>query len=234
MRRLTDVLVFVGPSGSGKSTLINHLLERWPQHFGFCTSHTTRQPRLAEVAGKHYHFVSRETFRHMINSGAFVEYNKVFSPSRTDGARGSSNNDSTNAADDSDDADYYGTTKKELYKILNQDKVVLMDLDIAGAMNIKKYCNCSVNGDKQPQLRVKVVFLKGPGLEVIAQRLRQRGTESDASLQKRLRENEKWLNWCLTNPNFFNHTLLNRDLETCLAELRGFVATQVLSPASAL
>ncbi|KAH9582219.1 Guanylate kinase/L-type calcium channel beta subunit [Trypanosoma melophagium] len=270
MQRLADILIFVGPSGSGKSTLINHLLQSWPQYFGFCTSHTTRKPRPGEVAGKHYYFVEKDTFRQMINEGRFVEYNRVFGKRKESSLQdemkandkdnnnnnnnnnnnhhhhhhhhhnSNSNNDSRVGSTSVDDADYYGTSKKEMHAILSQNKVVVMDTDITGAQNIKKYCLASAhnnnnnnnNNNSNRPLRVMVVFVRSPDITALERRLRLRGSESDASLRLRLRENQNWLAWYAANPDFFQHVFLNNKLELCLAELRRFVFSRVLAPTS--
>src|SRR5699024_4407544 len=70
------LFVVAAPSGAGKSTLVNALLEREPG-IRLSISHTTRAPRPRESEGSHYHFVSRETFRSMIDADQFFEYAEV-------------------------------------------------------------------------------------------------------------------------------------------------------------
>ncbi|MEM9907700.1 MAG: guanylate kinase, partial [Cyanobacteria bacterium P01_D01_bin.44] len=67
------LIVFTGPSGVGKGTLLRQLLERHPD-IQLSVSATTRQPRPGEVNGQHYHFVSRDTFNHMIEQGELLEW----------------------------------------------------------------------------------------------------------------------------------------------------------------
>ena len=86
-------LVLSGPSGVGKSTLLTRLFANHPAKFGFSVSRkepnplflkcsysrafdpdTTRSPRPGEVDGKHYYFVTQETFKQMIVNGAFIEH----------------------------------------------------------------------------------------------------------------------------------------------------------------
>ncbi|RNF07536.1 guanylate kinase [Trypanosoma conorhini] len=240
MQPLTDLLIFVGPSGGGKSTLIAHLLRIWPQHFGFCTSHTTRKPRGGEVEGDHYHFVSREAFKHMIHHEEFVEYNRVFSfsgPKYQANARNESGSGGGGVVPAEDDADYYGTSKRELHRILSEKKIVVLDTDITGAINIKRYCDSFAHGGSRPQaapLRVQVVLVKLPSMDILKERLRRRGSESGASLQRRLRAGEKLLEWCAAHPDFFSCVLMNSSLDTCEAELRAFVGRSVLQNACRL
>ena len=67
------VFVVSGPSGAGKSTLLRRVLEADPD-VRFSVSHTTRAPRSGEVAGRDYHFVSREVFQRMVAAGEFLEW----------------------------------------------------------------------------------------------------------------------------------------------------------------
>ncbi|ESL11147.1 guanylate kinase [Trypanosoma rangeli SC58] len=240
MQRLADLLIFVGPSGGGKSTLIAHLLQTWPHQFSFCTSHTTRKPRRGEVDGKHYHFVSRDTFKHMIHRGEFVEYNRVFSSSGSkDEANASGRSDIRNGGNllAEDDADYYGTSKRELHGILGANKVAVLDTDITGAINIKKYCGNFVNDSSshlETPLRVQVVLVKLPSLDLLKERLHLRGSESEASLQRRLSASEKLMKWCTAHPDFFHCDLVNLSLDICKSELRSFVRRSVLQNACRL
>ena len=57
---LGDSLIICGPSGAGKGTVISRLIERFPDNYALCVSHTSRSPRPNEVDGVHYHFVTRE------------------------------------------------------------------------------------------------------------------------------------------------------------------------------
>ena len=61
-------------SGVGKGTLIDLLRKKFPSHFGFSVSHTTRNPREGEVNGVHYNFTTVDTMKKEIDEGKFVEY----------------------------------------------------------------------------------------------------------------------------------------------------------------
>ena len=71
------IFVISGPSGAGKSTLIDQVL-KGVDGMGYSISHTSREPRGAEVDGVHYHFVDKETFRRKIAQGDFVEWAEVY------------------------------------------------------------------------------------------------------------------------------------------------------------
>ncbi len=70
------LLILSSPSGAGKTTLTRKLQDKF-KDLRFSVSHTTRKPRANEVDGRDYHFVDRETFEHLAEDGAFVEWAEV-------------------------------------------------------------------------------------------------------------------------------------------------------------
>lgn len=145
VRRLTDLLVFVGPSGCGKSTLINQLRGEFPDIFSFSTSHTTRAPRKGEVNGKDYHFVTKSEFEALLAQDAFIEYTELqTASSSTEGEEvddTTSTNATSNESKTASTVNYYGTSKAALRDVLRSNRVVLMDTDVLGAINIRRYCD---------------------------------------------------------------------------------------------
>jgi len=110
-------LLFIvsSPSGGGKTTLIRHTMERLERRgirTHFSVSHTTRPPRPAEVEGRDYHFVDRETFQRMVRAGAFLEW-----------------------------AEYaghlYGTSRREVEGRLEAGMDVFLDIEVQGAAQVK-------------------------------------------------------------------------------------------------
>jgi guanylate kinase len=71
------LVILSSPSGAGKSTLSRRLLE-WDKTLQFSVSATTRAPRVGEVDGKDYHFVSRDRFQKMADTGEMLEHAEVF------------------------------------------------------------------------------------------------------------------------------------------------------------
>lgn len=113
-----NLFVFSAPSGAGKSTIIKALKERI-EGLGYSISHTSRKPRGNENDGIDYHFLKKETFRSMIDAGAFVEWAQVYD-------------------------DLYGTSFSSLDEQIASGLDVLLDLDTQGAKNIKKHFKNSV------------------------------------------------------------------------------------------
>ncbi|GJJ10395.1 hypothetical protein Clacol_004621 [Clathrus columnatus] len=105
-------LVISGPSGTGKSTLLARLFLAHPDKFGFSVSHTTRTPRQGEVDGKHYYFVSRDTFQNLNRDGAFIEHAQF------------SNN-------------YYGTSIQTVKDVAASGRRCILDIDSQGVRQIK-------------------------------------------------------------------------------------------------
>ncbi|POS86121.1 hypothetical protein EPUL_002955, partial [Erysiphe pulchra] len=108
----TRPLVISGPSGVGKGTLINLLLNRHPSIFATTISHTTREPRVGELDGREYYFISNDEFERLISRGAFVEH------AQFGGHR-------------------YGTSKETIDQILKQNRVPVLDIEMEGVKQIK-------------------------------------------------------------------------------------------------
>ena len=107
-----QVIVISGPSGVGKGTIVKEIMCSDP-NLAFSVSATTRAPRVGEIDGRHYHFISREQFNDMINSGDMLEY-----------------------------AEYggtlYGTPQKSVEKELDDGRDVILEIDTQGAFQIIK------------------------------------------------------------------------------------------------
>ncbi|WP_020567006.1 guanylate kinase [Neolewinella persica] len=173
------LLIFTAPSGAGKTTIVRHLLK----HFGklaFSVSATNRPMREGEEDGVAYYFLTDEEFRSRIEAGDFVEYEEVY-PGR-----------------------FYGTLHSELHRLWSQNMVIVFDIEVKGATNLKKF---------YPE-QSTAVFVNPPSPEILYQRLRDRNTESEADLEVRIARAEEELAYV----NTFDRVLVNDDLKTALAE----------------
>jgi guanylate kinase len=99
---------------------------------------------------------------------------------------------------------FYGTLKTEIERIWREGKNVIFDVDVKGGINLKKYF-----GDK-----ALAVFVKVPSIEVLKERLRDRGTESDESLSRRLFKAQ----FEMTFQDKFDVVLVNEDLSKSLQQ----------------
>lgn len=150
------VIIFSAPSGSGKSTVVHYLLGKHPE-FEFSISATSRSPRGQERDGQDYYFISEERFRELIAQGSFVEYQEVY-PGR-----------------------FYGTLKSEVQRIWNKGHVIIFDVDVKGAWNLKRYFGESALS----------ILILPPDLKTLEQRLRGRDTDSEADIRVRLAKAEE-------------------------------------------
>ena len=105
------MVILSSPSGAGKTTLAKLISEN--KNFSISVSHTTREPRVNEIDGKDYYFVSNEEFKKLINKNEFLEYANVFNH-------------------------LYGTTKTAVINNLKKGKNVIFDIDWQGTEQIKK------------------------------------------------------------------------------------------------
>lgn len=111
--RLGTLYIVSAPSGAGKSSLINALLQKeTTSALKVSVSHTTRQPRPGENHGEHYHFVSVDDFKALIQQDAFLEYAEVF-------------------------GNFYGTSRLWIEEQLQQGIDVFLDIDWQGARQIR-------------------------------------------------------------------------------------------------
>lgn len=99
---------------------------------------------------------------------------------------------------------YYGTLKSEIERIWKEGKNVIFDVDVKGGLSLKKYF-----GDKG-----LAVFVKVPSIEILEQRLRARGTDSEDNISRRLFKAKFEMSF----QNEFDVVLVNEDLQTSLAE----------------
>ena len=182
------LVIFSAPSGAGKSTLVNYLLPQFPQ-LSFSISATSRAPRGQEIHGKDYYFLSSEEFNARVAQDELLEWEEVYAGT------------------------YYGTLKSEVQRIWSEGGVVVFDIDVVGALNLKKQF-----GD-----RALALFVQAPSIEVLEKRLRARGTDSEEKISERI---DKAAQEMSRAPEF-DKVVVNDDLETAKAEsvaiLRAFL-----------
>ena len=150
------LLVLSAPSGGGKTTVCNQLLQSRPNTTRAITC-TTREPRPGEKHGVDYYFLDAADFLKRVQAGNFLEHATVFGNS-------------------------YGTLKSEVLAKLRLGRDVLLNIDVQGAAAIRAHAE----GDPELQRALVTVFLAAPSLEILEQRLRKRGQDSAANIQKRL------------------------------------------------
>ena len=175
-----------GSSGSGKTTLID-LLSR-DLAISISVSHTTRERREYEIDGIHYHFVSKDKFNSLTNDDKFIEYENVH-------------------------GDLYGTTKEGVEHYLAEKKPLLMELDVKGALNLKKM---------YPENTVSI-FLSAPNFKELESRLIHRSSESKEEINKRLSRFSEEENL----KKEFDYTVINDNFESTFEELKKMILSMI-------
>jgi guanylate kinase len=186
------VLIVSGPSGSGKSTLVQKILELPGTMLS--VSCTTRPPRKTESAGKWYNFVTEAVFQRMVAGGEFLEYAQVFGKN------------------------WYGTPLKSLEEARAQNKELVLEIDVQGALQAKK---------KLPE--AVAIFVLPPAREDLERRIRERGLDSEDEIRRRLERARQEI----SNYGKYDFVVINDDLERAGREVqaialgaRCFVAQQ--------
>jgi guanylate kinase len=171
------LLVLSGPGGVGKSTVAQRLREA--EDFWVSVSATTRKPRSNEIEGRDYYFVSDEEFTRMTNSNEFLEWAE-FAGNR------------------------YGTPQEKVEHALLLGRNVLLEIEIAGAKQVKAHLPQSI-----------LVFLEPPTWEELVARLEGRGTDSPERRAERLELAQEEL----AAASFFDVVLVNDQVESVVGKL---------------
>lgn len=146
------IIILSAPSGTGKSTIIGELIKMPELKLGFSISATSRKPRGQEVNGKDYFFLSEEEFQKKVDNNEFVEWEEVYAGTR------------------------YGTLESEVERVTGSGHNLIMDVDVKGALNIKKRFGESALS----------IFVMPPDIDTLEKRLRNRGTDTEETIAKRL------------------------------------------------
>ncbi len=182
MKFISDYIVFSAPSGGGKTTIARTLEQKY-NNLVISISATTRPRRPNEQDGVDYYFLSTEEFEEAIRRGRFLEYELVHGY-------------------------YYGTLKDSVDDAVREGKTVLFDIDVNGALSIKKH---------YPQ--ALLIFIKPPSKEILVERLKKRRSESEEAIHKRLQRME----YEYTMGKRFDHIVVNDDLQRVIKEIEHLI-----------
>lgn len=171
----TNILIISGPSGAGKSSLCNEVFKKI-ENLYFSISSTTRNMREGEIDGVHYNFISKDEFERGIKNDEFLEWAKVHN-------------------------NYYGTSKSQVLKALNENKIVLFDVDVQGQKSIKKHYPKATS-----------IFITTPNKKILESRLISRNLDSKEVIENRLNHayNE------MQSLNSFDFMIINDDFKIAL------------------
>lgn len=184
------VFIFSAPSGSGKSSVIGQLLPHKELNMHFSISCTSRPPRGTERDGVEYFFLSPQEFRHRIDNDEFLEYEEVYKDR------------------------YYGTLKTQVESQLEKGDNVVLDVDVKGACNIKRYY-----GDKALS-----IFIQPPSLEELRRRLESRGTDAPDVIEERISRAEFELSFAKVFDKVIVNDDINIAVDEALKAIKQFIA----------
>jgi guanylate kinase len=182
------ILVISAPSGAGKTTIIRAIMEKDPRVV-FSVSTTTRQKRGGEIEGKTYYFTDDESFREMAARDEFLEWAHVHT-------------------------NYYGTTKKEVDRIMGDGNIPVFDVDVQGAKNLRTRLTGAV-----------FVFIMPPSLKVLSERLVGRNTEGKAELSVRLSNAVVEMR----EYAWYDYVVVNNRLEDAVGDILSIIRAEELS-----
>jgi guanylate kinase len=185
MKKKGKLFIISAPSGSGKTTLCEKLVGSL-NDLTRSISMTTRSPRQGERDGVDYIFIGRKEFLKRKEKGEFLEWAKVF-------------------------GEYYGTPQKYIARIVNKGHDVILNIDVRGAMKIKKL-----------KLKSAFIFVLPPSLAQLKERLKARSTDSSGEIRKRLDIAKKEMEFI----NKYDYVVVNKVLDAALENLRSIIIAE--------
>ncbi len=179
------LIVISGPSGAGKGTVCRAYLRKHRETI-LSVSVTTRSPRRGEKEGVSYFFRDKVTFKSMIENDEFLEYAKVYD-------------------------NYYGTPKEYVFKHLEKGHDVILEIDIQGALKVKKNFKEGV-----------FIFIMPPSMKELKRRIVSRGTETPEAIMKRFKSAYDEINYI----NEYNYVVVNDSVEKAVAKIEAIVTAE--------
>jgi len=172
------LIVLTGPSGVGKGTLMRSLLERHPELY-YSVSATTRSPRPGEIDGKNYYFISRKKFEQLVAQGEFLEWAEFA-------------------------GNYYGTPREAVLNQIRSGKLVVLEIELAGARQIRASFPNALS-----------IFILPPSFDELEKRIRRRAQDSEEAIARRLRCAQEEIK----AADEFDIQIVNGDFETALKDI---------------
>ena len=181
------LLIISGPSGVGKGTVLKELFSK-SDDFVLSVSATTRAPREGEQNGVNYFFKTTDEFESMIEKGELLEYAKY-------------------------NGNYYGTPKAYVDSKLDEGKNVILEIEVQGAMFVKKLVPEAV-----------MIFIAPESREILRARLAGRGTETKDVIEMRIAIAEKELRACL----MYDYITVNKDgaVDECVNDILSIIRAE--------
>jgi len=180
------LVVISGPSGAGKGTVVKAL----PESYALSISMTTRSPRPGETHGKEYFFATKDEFAKMQAEDGFLESAEYV-------------------------GNFYGTPRKYVEEQIAAGKIVLLEIEVVGALQVK---------EKLPE--AVLVFIVPPTLAELERRLVGRQTEDAAVVESRLRKAVEELGLVST----YDYLVVNDNIPDAVEKIKTIVLAEQLKP----
>ncbi|PKN02227.1 MAG: guanylate kinase [Elusimicrobia bacterium HGW-Elusimicrobia-1] len=182
------VVIVSAPSGAGKSTICARVLKRIPEAM-YSVSVTTRRPRRGEIHGKSYFFVDEKRFRRLIADGKLLEWARVH-------------------------GHYYGTPRDFIGENVARGKILMLDIDVQGAMKIKR----------GRLANAVYVFIMTPTFEILKKRLIGRGLDAEEVIRVRLKNARKELEYL----DKYDYLIINDEVDAAVGKLEALITAERL------
>jgi len=187
------LVILAAPSGTGKSTICKRLIKN-NKNWNFSISATTRKQREGEIDDKDYKFISNTEFEHFVKFGDFLEWEIVH-------------------------GNKYGTLWESVEDALDNNKVMIFDIDVKGAMTIK---------EEYPDQSI-LLFIEPPGdnineqKEILNERLVNRGNEQELAIKHRLKRFETEMDY----KEKFDYTFINKNLDQTIEKVEKLIKRKI-------
>lgn len=190
MKKQGILLVISGPSGSGKGELVKRLIAA-RRDIALSVSATTRSPRTGEVNGQSYYFMTKEKFSEKLAAGDFLEYNEY-------------------------SGNFYGTPKSEVLARIDEGINILLEIDVHGAMNVKRQYPDAV-----------LMMIVPPDFDTLEKRLRGRGDDVPEEVIRTRLENSRYE---LAKLPCYDYLVVNESgkLDTAVSEAMSIIDAEQL------
>lgn len=188
VRAKGTLFVISAPSGTGKTTLCKKLLKQIP-NLKLSVSYTTRKPRSGEKNDVHYSFISERRFKNMIDRGEFAEWAMVH-------------------------GNLYGTSLKRLIKLNNDGYDIILDIDIRGALQLKRTCDNAI-----------YIFILPPSMKALERRLVKRKSDSKDVIARRIHNAKAEIAGC----DDYDYFVVNDRLDKAYKEIESIIISSRLT-----
>ena len=181
-----EFIIISGTTCAGKGTVIEKLLAK-DKNLALSISYTSRAKRDGEVDGVDYHFISRDEFEKRIQRGEFLEYAKVRY------------------------GEYFGTAKKDVQKLLETGKDVILEIDVQGAQQIKEMFPETI-----------LIFIMAPSMNEVKRRIKARGKETKEQILDRFITAYREINEI---PKY-NYVVVNDNLDDAVKKVEAILISE--------